>query len=66
MAPRDDSNNIKKISSIKLPGKRRRGRPKKTWRKQIDEDMVDVNVTTVLTMNRSEWRAMTRPSPGFQ
>ena len=37
--------------------KKESGAPKKTWRKQIDEDMVDMNGNPVATTNRMAWRS---------
>ena len=32
----------------------------------VNEDLVDINATPVLSANRSEWRTTTRPIPRFQ
>ena len=44
-------------------GSRRRGRPKKTWHHQIQDDMTAVGVTQDVALERNEWRRRTRPTP---
>lgn len=55
MYHRDAGNIFKKMVSMELPRRTNRGRPKKRWREQFDEDMVDVNVTPVLVTNHYKW-----------
>ena len=38
---------------------RRRGRPRKTWKQQIREDMSEVDIAPY----RTEWKRRTRPTP---
>ena len=59
---RDDGNAIRRAVSMALPGKRKRGRPRKTWKQQITEDMMIQGVTTPMTANRAEWRRRIRPT----
>ena len=43
---RRDANNVtRRVMELAIPDTRRRGRPKKTWHQQINEDMAGVGVT---------------------
>ena len=58
---RRDANNVtRRVMELAIPGARRRGRPKKTWHYQIQDDMTAVGVTQDMALERNEWR---RPTP---
>ena len=48
---------------VAIPDARRRGRPKKTWHQQVNDDMTGVGVTQDVALDRNEWRRRTRPTP---
>ena len=61
---RRDANNVtRRVMELAIPGTRRRGRPKKTWYHQINDDMTGVGVTQDVALKRNEWRRRTRPTP---
>lgn len=60
---RDDSSEIKKALEMRLPGRRRRGRPRKRWREQIREDMKGVGTNEAAAADRANWRRVSRPTP---
>ena len=41
---RDDDNILKKAMTMEVNGKRKRGRPKMTWRKQVEESVKEVGL----------------------
>ena len=54
----------RRAMDLAIPGTRRRGRPKKTWHQQVNEDMTGVGVTHAdKDLDRKEWRRRTRPTP---
>ena len=57
------TNVIRRVMELAIPGTRRRGRPKNTWHQQIKDDMTGVGVTQDVALDRKEWRRRTRPSP---
>ena len=46
----------RKILRMELPGKRKRGRPKRSFMDVVNEDMAEVEVTEEDTEDRSNWR----------
>ena len=50
------------IIIMEVPGKRKRGRPRKRWKDTIKEDMLEKNVQVDDTQDRSRWRRLTRSS----
>ena len=48
MLRRDDGHVLRKVLEYEVRGKRKRGRPKKTWKMQVD------------AMNRARWRVGVR------
>ena len=45
---------------MELPGKRKRGRPKRRFMDVVKEDMADVEVTEEDTVDRRNWRKKIR------
>ena len=44
MIRRDDDNILKKAVMLEVNGKRKRGRPKMTWRKLVEENVKEVGL----------------------
>ena len=59
---RDADNVTRRVMNLAIPGTRRRGRPKKTWNQQLNDDMTAVGVTQDVALDRTEWRRRTRPT----
>ena len=63
MQKREENNVTHPIINLALPGVRRRGRPRKTWKQQTREVMREVEVTVDMSLDHTEWRRRTRPTP---
>ena len=48
---------INTILSLAVPGRRGRGRPKKTWSDCVKSDLNATNLASNVTLNRGAWRA---------
>ena len=46
------------VMEMEIPGARPRGRPKKTWMKNIEEDMRELNLVEGDVYDRDRWRAL--------
>ncbi len=46
-----------------VPGKRRKGRPRRTWIDNYREDMSKYELTADMTENRQYWRMMVKTGP---
>ena len=59
---RDEDNLSRKIMDMIVPGKRRRGRPRRRW---IDNnrDMSKYELTADMTENRQYWKMMVKTGP---
>ena len=55
---RDDGHVLRKALEFEVRGKRRRGRPKKTWKTQGEKESKSVGLqkTDDMIMNRARWR----------
>ena len=53
---RDDDNMLKKAMILEVNGKRKRGRPKMTWRKQVEESVKKVGLNIEEAADRTRWR----------
>ena len=61
---RRDANNVtRRVMHLAMLGTRRRGRPKKTWRQQIKDDITGVGVIQDVALDRKEWIRRTMPTP---
>ena len=58
MQRRDEEYIGKKVLDIELPGKRKRGRPKRRYMDGVREDMRVVGVSMEDVENRVRWRRM--------
>lgn len=48
---------VRKVEDIKILGRKKgRGRPRLTWRRVVQYDMKDLNISEEVVQNRSEWR----------
>ena len=52
---RDDGHVLKKVLEFEVKGKRKRGRPKKTWKTQVEKESRNVGLEKEDTLNRG-WR----------
>ena len=53
---KDDEYIGRRMLRIELPGKRKRGRPKRRFMDVVKEDMAEVEVTEKDTVDRNNWR----------
>ncbi len=61
---REEGHILRLALNFDVEGRRPLGRPKKTWRKVVEEDMRMLNITEEMAMNRQQWRRLiSRPSP---
>ena len=60
---REANSTIKRILNWEMVSNRVRGRPRKSWRKQIDEDLRSRGITADMALNRELWRTRTGPTP---
>ena len=58
---RDADNVTRRVMNLAIPGTRRRGRPKKKWHQQINDDMMGLGVALEIALNRKGWRRRTQP-----
>ena len=54
---RDDEHVLRKALEFDVRGKRKRGRPKKTWKKQVEKESKSLGLEKKDAMNRARWRA---------
>ncbi|XP_050519065.1 uncharacterized protein LOC126893156 [Diabrotica virgifera virgifera] len=52
---RDDNHPIRRIAEVQIPGRSRRGRPKKTWEETIRQDMLVKGINIDMTQERIVW-----------
>ena len=60
---REEDNLSRKIMDIVVPGKRRRGRPRRRWIDNNREDMSKYELTADMTENRQYWKMMVKTGP---
>ena len=53
---RDDNSVLKFALDLEVSGKRKQGRPKKTWKKQVEEEMEKIDLKKEDALNRDKWR----------
>ena len=53
---REDDNILKKAMMLEVNGKRKRGRPKTTWRRQVKENVEKVELKIEEAADRTRWR----------
>ena len=57
---RDDGHFLTKALEFEVKGKRKRGRPKKTWKTQVEKESKSVGLEKKDAMNRARWRVGVR------
>ena len=57
---RDDGHFLRKELEFEVKGKRKRGRPKKTWKMQVEKESKSVGLEQKDAMNRARWRVGVR------
>ena len=60
---REEDNLSRKIMDMVIPGKRRRGRPRRRWIDNNREDMNKYELTADMTENRQYWKMMVKTGP---
>ena len=53
---RDDDSVLRFALNLEVSGKRKRGRPRKTWKKQVEEETEKVGLKKEDTLRRDKWR----------
>ena len=53
---RDDEHVLRRASEFEVKGKRRQGRPRKTWKTQVERKSKRVGLTKEDALNRARWR----------
>ena len=56
MLKRDDDSALMVALDLEARGKRKRGRPKKTWKKQVEEETEKICLKKEDALNRAKWR----------
>ena len=56
MLRRDNGYVLRKVLEFKVKGKRKRGRPKKTWKTQVEKENKSVGLEKEDALNRVRWR----------
>ena len=56
MLRRDDGHVLRKALEFEVKGKRKRGRQKKAWKKQVEKESKSVALEKKDAMNRVRWR----------
>ena len=57
---RDDGHILRKALEFEVRGKRKPGRPKKTWKMQVEKESKSVGLEKKDAMNRARWRMRVR------
>ena len=52
---RDDGHVLRGLLDFEVDGQRKKGRPKRTWKKQVDEESVKVGLRREDALCRSKW-----------
>ena len=53
---REETEILGKTQHVVAPGRRPPGRPKKTWRRNMQEDLASLNLQEEQTQNRDQWK----------
>ena len=56
MVRRDDDSVLRVALHLEVSGKRKRGRPKKTWKKQVEEKTEKIDLKEEDALNRAKWK----------
>ena len=60
---REEDNLSRKIMDMVVPGKRRRGRPRRRWIDNNREDMSKYELTADMAENKQYWKMMVKTGP---
>ena len=52
----DDDSVLRVALDLKLSAKRKQGRPKKIWKKQVEEETEKIGLKKEDALNRNKWR----------
>ncbi len=55
---REEGHILRRALNFEVEGRRPPGRPKKTWRKVVEEDMRMLNITEEMARDRQQWRRL--------
>ena len=55
---RGDGEALGRIRNLEVPGRRPPGRPKTTWKKNMDDELTSHGLNRMDAMDRDEWRAI--------
>ena len=55
---RDKESILKKAMMFQVNGQRKRGRPKQTWKKQVEESLKKIGLRVEEATDRARWRAI--------
>ena len=55
-AEEDDDRVLRVALDLEVSGKRKRGRQKKTWKKQVEEETEKIGLKKEDALNRAKWR----------
>ena len=53
---REEDDVLRKALRLTVEGQRRRGRPKKTWKRQVEEEIRKIGMRKKDALNRARWR----------
>ena len=53
---RDDDSVLRVALNLEVSGKRKRGRPRKTWKKQVEEETKKIGLKKEDALRRDKWR----------
>ena len=56
MLRRDDDSVLRFALDLEVSGKRKRGRPNMTWKKQVEEETEKIGLKKDNTLSRAKWR----------
>ena len=56
MLRRNNDSVLRVAVNLEVSGKRKRGRPKKTWRKQVKEEIEKIGLKKDDALRRDKWR----------
>lgn len=60
----EEGNMLREVGVVRVEGRRPVGRPRKTWRRCVMEDMNSLRIGEDMAQNRELWRAViARPTP---
>ena len=51
----DEESILKKAMMLQVNGQRKRGRPKKTWKRQVEETLKKIELRVELAADRARW-----------